>query len=111
MQPWKKAALALAVAGVLSAQAQAAEAQEDKLPITAFNQADIEAMFERSGEPIQLASLSSKEMKETEGAWLPFAFYYYGPAIAGGVSWMATSGWRTIPGVWHNTRQRFSRWF
>jgi len=69
MKPWKKAALALAVAGVLSAQAQAAEAQVDKLPTAAFSQADIEAMFERSGEPIQLASLSSTEMSETEGAF------------------------------------------
>jgi hypothetical protein len=56
-------------------------------------------------------SPSQREMRETEGEWIPFMFYYYGPAIAGGVSWLATSGWRTIPSVWHNSRQRFSRLF
>jgi hypothetical protein len=56
---------------------------------------------------LQLAALSQREMRETEGEWIPFAFYYYGPAISGGVSWLATSGWRTIPSVWNNSRQRF----
>jgi hypothetical protein len=78
-------------------------------PLPQFTAADTQMLFEQDAKPMQFAALSQQEMKETEGSWIPFAFYYYGPAIAGGVSWMATSGWRTIPGVWHNTRQRFSR--
>lgn len=111
MSKSKKVAWALATAGLISAQVYATENQVDKLPPAALSQAEIQAMFEQGGKPLQLAALSSAEMKETEGAWFPFAFYYYGPAIAGGVSWLATSGWRTIPSVWHNSRQRFSRWF
>lgn len=78
-------------------------------PLPQFTTHDAQMLFEQDAKPMQLAALSQLEMKETEGAWIPFAFYYYGPAIAGGVSWLATSGWRTIPGVYHNTRQRFSR--
>ena len=64
-------------------------------------------MFEQGSTPLQLAGLSQREMRETEGEWIPFMFYYYGPAIGGVVSWLASSGWRTIPSVWHNSRQRF----
>jgi hypothetical protein len=76
-------------------------------PLPQFTAADTKMLFEQDAMPMQLAALSQQEMKETEGAWVPFAFYYYGPALAGGVSWLATSGWRTIPGFYHNTRQRF----
>lgn len=101
-------------AGVLAASlALPAFAEEapawDALP--QFTAVDTQMLFEQDAMPMQLAALSPQEMKETEGAWIPFAFYYYGPALAGGVSWLATSGWRTIPGVYHNTRQRYSRWF
>lgn len=114
MTKFKQVALALTTAGLLATQVHAGEAQAPALhhaPLTAFSQQDIGSLFDQAGQPMQLAALSDVEMRETEGAWIPFAFYYYGPAIAGGVSWMATSGWRTIPGIYHNTRQRFSRWF
>ena len=90
----------------MSAQAQATEAHANQLPAAAFSQADIAVVFERTEEPVQLANLSIKEMEETEGAWVPFVFYYYGPPIACGVSWLATTGWRTTPGLWHNARMR-----
>jgi len=54
----------------------------------------------------QLASLLAK-MKETEVAVWWYGVYYYGPTIVGAGSWLATSGWRTIPGVYHNIRQRW----
>lgn len=75
MKPFKQAALALAMVGMLSAQAHASEAQvlglQAAQPIAAFSQTDINALFVHSGQPMQLAALSQQEMKETEGAWVP----------------------------------------
>ncbi|MBA4262619.1 MAG: hypothetical protein C0443_11560 [Comamonadaceae bacterium] len=110
MSKFKHAALALAAAGLLSAQAHAGEAQVQDLqavPVAAFSQSDIQSMFEQAGQPMEMAALSTAEMKETEGAVWWFAAYYYGPAIAGAGSWLATSGWRAIPGFYHNVRQRW----
>ncbi|MBS3934904.1 MAG: hypothetical protein KGZ43_01920 [Sulfuritalea sp.] len=77
MNQFKHAALALAMAGLLSAQAQASEAQVQKLqaaqPVAAFSQTDIDALFEQADKPMQLAALSQQEMKETDGAALWFA--------------------------------------
>jgi hypothetical protein len=114
MSKLKKVAMALGIATLISAQAHANDGPSQNLAVTpaaVFSQAEIQAMFEQGSTPLQLAALSQREMRETEGEWIPFAFYYYGPAIAGGVSWLATSGWRTIPSVWNNSRQRFSRLF
>jgi len=87
----------------------AAPAFASEAPIAAlpqFTAADTQLMFEQDARPMQLAALSLQEMKETEGAVWWFALYYYGPAITAAGSWMATSGWRTIPSVWHRVRQR-----
>lgn len=110
MSKFIHAALALAAAGLLSAQVHAGEAHVQDpqvMPVVAFSQSDIHAMFEQSDTPMKIAALSSSEMKETEGAVWWFGAYYYGPAIVGAGSWLATSGWRTIPGVYHNIRQRW----
>ena len=73
MKQIKHAALALAMVGMLSAQAHASEAQvqspQDAKPVAAFSQTDISAMFEQADKPMQLVALSQQEMKETEGAW------------------------------------------
>lgn len=77
MKQIKHAALALAMVGMLSAQAHASEAQVQNLqavqPVAAFSQTDINAMFEQTEQPMQLATLSQQEMKETEGAWVWWA--------------------------------------
>ena len=76
MSKLKHATLALATAGLLSTQAHAGEANVDNLqaiPVAAFNQTDLNAMFEQAGQPMQLAALSGQEMKETEGALVNFA--------------------------------------
>lgn len=83
MKQLRHAALVLTMAGLLSAQAQASEAQVQNLqtaqPVAAFSQTDINAMFEQVGQPMQLAALSQQEMKDTEGAWWPL--FYYAPAF------------------------------
>jgi len=82
---FKNAALALAVAGLLSAQVHAAETQVKDLQaapiatLATFDQTDISAMFEQTAQPMQLAALSSVEMKETEGALGPWG------AVGGGI--------------------------
>lgn len=74
----KHAALALAAAGLLSAQAHAGEAQVQSLqamPVAAFSQSDVNAMFEQAGQSMEIAALSAVEMKETEGAWAPLVVW------------------------------------
>jgi hypothetical protein len=69
----KHTVLALAVAGMISGQAYAAEAQVEAVgarPVADFSQTDLQALFEQDAKPMQLAALSEQEMKETEGAWL-----------------------------------------
>ena len=77
MSKFKQAALTLAMVGLLSAQAQASETPVPGLqvaqPMSAFSETDINAMFEQTGKPMQLAALSGQEMKETEGAWVQYA--------------------------------------
>jgi hypothetical protein len=114
MTKFKHIALALATAGLLATQAHAGETAAPPLqpePLAAFSQQDISSLFNQAGQPMQLAALSDVEMRDTEGAWFPFAIYYWGPSIVGAGSWLATSGWRTIPGAWNFTRQNFGwRW-
>jgi hypothetical protein len=89
MKQFKHAALVLAMAGVLSAQANASEARVQNLhtaqPLAAFSQTDINAMFEQTGQPMQLAALSQQEMKDTEGAWI--WLYMYAPQITAASMW------------------------
>lgn len=42
-------------------------------PLSQFTAQDTQMLFEQDTQPMQLAALSSQEMKETEGAWLQFA--------------------------------------
>ncbi len=70
----KKALVVLVAAGMLSAQAYATEAQvEAAIPpaqtAAVFTDADFQALFEPTDQPMQLAALSEQEMRETEGAW------------------------------------------
>ncbi len=77
---------ALAAAGLLSAQAHAGQAQAESLqalPVAAFSQTDINAMFEQAGQPMELAALSQLEMKETEGAAVPL-FWAAGTVLVRG---------------------------
>ncbi|MCW8198847.1 hypothetical protein D8B23_10520 [Verminephrobacter aporrectodeae subsp. tuberculatae] len=87
MKKFKHAALALATAGLLSAQAHAGETQVENrqaLPVAAFSQADIDAMFEQADKPMQLAALSDRDMKETEGAIGPWGAA--AGALVGGIA-------------------------
>lgn len=86
MSKFKHAALALATAGLLSAQAHAGEAQVQGLqamPVAAFSQSDVNGMFEQAGQSMQLAALSGQEMKETEGAFINFGTAAFGGFVGG----------------------------
>lgn len=77
MSTIKRMVLVLAAVGMVSTQAYAGETAVKTTPLSpqlsAFSQDDINSMFEASGKPMQLAALSTQEMKETEGAWLHWA--------------------------------------
>lgn len=62
------------------------------------SQSDVLSLFEADSRPLQLAVLSPKEMKETEGAWIQFA--------VGGAIGAATYGWGYYRGQydWNTTR-------
>ncbi|MCM2480253.1 hypothetical protein [Serpentinimonas maccroryi] len=62
--PLPVAAAAASSSGPLGVEGSAA--------LAAFSQADIATLFEPSAAPLQLAALSEQEMKETEGAVVPF---------------------------------------
>jgi len=69
----KHTVVALAAAGLLSVQAHAGEMQvkaaiQPAQTVAAFTDADLQALFEASDKPMQLAALSQQEMRETEGA-------------------------------------------
>lgn len=108
MSKFKHAALALVAASLMAVQAQATEVQAQSpqaMPVATFSQADINTMFEQAGKPMQLVALSGQEMKDTEGAW--FWMYFNAPQIAVATTWMANTGWRTIPSWYHSFRQRW----
>lgn len=88
MSTIKRMALVLATVGMVSTQAYAGESAVKTTPLSpqlsAFSQDDINSMFEVSGKPMQLAALSTQEMKETEGAFVPAvigAYYAVAPYI------------------------------
>lgn len=99
MSKFKNAALALAAAGLFTAQAHASEAQATSLqaaPVAAvFSALDIQGMFEQAGKPMEVAALSSVEMKETEGAFNPWGAA--GGAVWGGGSVVMNNIGRGIP--------------
>lgn len=72
MSKFKHAALALAAASLMAVQAHATEVQAQSpqvVPVATFSQADINMMFDQAEKPMQLATLTGQEMKDTEGAW------------------------------------------
>lgn len=113
----KHAVVALAAAGVLSTQAYAAEAQAEAVlqpakPVAAFTEADMQALFEDTGKPMQLAALSAQEMKETEGAWI--WLYMYAPQITAASMWAYNASPRigsTINSIRYNYWPRFRSWW
>jgi len=92
----KHTVLALAAAGLLSTQAHASEMQVEAATqpaqtVAAFTDADLQALFEASDQPMQLAALSPQEMRETEGAyWLNVAGGFVG-GLAGAYSYMTSA--------------------
>jgi hypothetical protein len=103
----KHAVVALAAAGVLSTQAYASEAQAEAVlqpaqPVAAFTEADIQALFEDTGKPMQLAALSAQEMRETEGALAPWAV----GGLVGGAWQGANYAWGAYRGnyAWNTSR-------
>jgi hypothetical protein len=65
-------------------------------PLPQFTAADTQMLFEQDAMPMQLAALSSQEMRETEGAWVQFGI---GGALGGaGYTWGVYRGnyaWNT----------------
>ena len=79
-------------AGVLAASlAVPALANEGALDasVPEFTAADTQQLFEQDARPMQLAALSAQEMKETEGAWVNYAF----GAAMGGMSYGITAAY------------------
>jgi hypothetical protein len=68
-----------------------------------FSAADTQMLFEQDAMPMQLAALSDKEMRETEGAyWLvPVALW----SIGGGVGGVVVNRWQT--GSWTDSGRAF----
>lgn len=93
----KHTMLALAAAGLLSTQAYASEAPIEALQpaqAAAFSEADLNALFDNAGKPMQLAALSGQEMRETEGAlWMN---------VLGGLAGMYGSGYGYLAGGGRN---------
>lgn len=107
MSKFKHAALGLAAAGLLSAQAHAGEAQVQSLqamPVAPFSQSDISGMFDQAGQSMQLAALSGQEMKETEGAFFWFA-PVVGWSLGGGAFGVGVNRWST--GSWAGSGRAF----
>jgi len=78
----KSILLTVALAANLAAPAFANEGPVSA-PFQLFSEADTQMLFAQDAKPMQLASLSQTEMKETEGAlwwYVPYAVYYYAPA-------------------------------
>jgi len=100
----KHTVVALAAAGLLSVQAHAGEmpveaAIQPAQTAAAFTDADLQALFEASDEPMQLAALSGQEMRETAGALNPFLGRMiiggFGGAVSSVISqWDFNRGWR-----------------
>ena len=104
MNTIKRMALVLATVGMVSTQAYAGESAVKMTPLSpqlsAFSQDDINSMFEASGKPMQLAALSTQEMKDTEGAWGPVGAIIGGLGGLGGYTLNAMiSGSRWSPGA------------
>lgn len=105
----KHAALALAATAMLSAQAQASEAQVQTLqtaqPVVVFTDTDMRAMFEESGKPMQLAALSGQEMKETNGAYWNYVIGGFAGGLYNGIGYYSSTsnhtwgGWATAVGT------------
>lgn len=109
----KNVVLVLAATGLISSQALAAEAGVKGVSSThtqaTFTEADASTLFETSGKPMQVASLSSTEMKDTRGAVAPVvaaAATIGAGALGGGIGYAASvpahqrtwSGWATAVG-------------
>lgn len=82
----KNVVLVLAATGLISSQAFAADAGVKGMSagkVETFTEADASALFEQTGQPMEMVSLSSAEMKETEGAVWPILIPVLGGAAMG----------------------------
>lgn len=105
----KHVALALAATAMLTAQAQASETQVQTLqavqPTVIFAETDMQAMFEGSDKPMQLAALSGQEMKETNGAYWNYVIGGVAGGFYNGIGYYSTTsnttwgGWATAVGT------------
>lgn len=71
MKLLKSTVIATALSASLVAPAIANESPS--AAATQFSATDMRQMFEQDARPMQVAALSQKEMKETEGAWVAHA--------------------------------------
>lgn len=106
----KHVVLVLASTGLISSQALAAEVGiEDTSSAQSkevFTEADASNLFEQSNKPMQVASLSSTEMKDTKGAFLPAAATIAAGSLGGAIGYAASvpahqrtaAGWATAIG-------------
>ncbi|MDO9394835.1 MAG: hypothetical protein Q7T42_12755, partial [Methylotenera sp.] len=98
----KKKLLALAMAVGFISNVYASEALVATSPST-MDAMDIQAAFKKDKQPLQLATLSVLEMKETEGALLPLAVVLVGAGTSAwgyhGISYYNSGGIGTSAGA------------
>jgi len=69
------------------------------LPVAdAFSSAEMMVLFEQNEQPLQLAALSTAEMKTTEGAWWPYVAAGAAGGLASGINYYHTNSRRTWGG-------------
>ena len=89
------------IAGMLAASMAAPAFANEAVtaPLPQLTMQDAQALFEQDAKPMQLAALSSQEMKETEGALANFVF---GGATGFGMYYMFLAR-NNLPFTWQGT--------
>lgn len=85
-------AATLFAACALSQPALAQSPQPTVSTMAALEKSDIDFAFEKTAQPVRVAALSEKEMKETEGAFINF-FIGAGAGAAGGIGAYLVTNW------------------
>lgn len=104
MKSFGAAFFATALSAALVVPAFANESSTTVLPNQQFSAADASLIFEADAKPMQLAALSSTEMKETQGAWAIHAARMGYGGLSSGIRY-GVSNWGTPQySAWGNAR-------
>ena len=106
-------AATLLAACALSQPVLAQSVEPTALPSATLDATDLSFAFEQTGQPVQMAMLSEQEMKETEGAVIPYLAYYGGGAAIGGGAYVGSTIYRSwdsssLSNSWNNLSNNWS---